>query len=264
MNPRMVDTCSGVTVACTVTGDGPALLLMHGGEAEHRMFDALVPHLADAFTVIAYDQRECGDTRSPPVAVGLDALAQDAQELLAALGHTRAHVFGSSFGGRIAQMLALCHPQSVNRLVLGSTWALPDRLDQLNPDGVAAIQALRAQLPDSAEQLAAYFLPQGFLAANPQHKGLFRQARPLSERSQRRAAALADHPALAPSAIAAPTLVLAGSIDRVVPAQATLDLASRIPAARSVLLEGVGHATVLQEPLRVAQEIRRFCLGAQP
>lgn len=261
MSSRRVDAAPGVSVACTVTGQGPALLLMHGAEADHRMFDALVPHLSDAFTVIAYDQRECGGTEAPADPVGLAALADDAQGLLAALGHVRAHVFGSSFGGRVAQMLAHRHPGAVDSLVLGSTWALPDRLDTANPL-IADIQALRAQLPESAEALAGYFLPQLFLQDHPEHRGLFRGAAPQTDRGRRRAMAVADVPDVAPECIAARCLVLAGGADRVVPAALTLALAARLPSARAVLMDGVGHATVIQDPARVAREIREFCLGA--
>src|SRR5687768_13507062 len=150
-------------VNCTVSGRGAPLLLLHGAEGDHRMFDPLVAELARNFTVIAYDQRDCGETVNPPVAATLDDLARDAHDLLFALGHKRAHVYGSSFGGRVAQVLAHRHTQMVDHLVLGGTWALPDSLAALNPQVIAEIQVLRAQLPESAEALAAYFLPQDFL-----------------------------------------------------------------------------------------------------
>jgi pimeloyl-ACP methyl ester carboxylesterase len=250
-------------VGCTVSGRGAPLLLLHGAEGDHRMFDALAAALAPHFTVIAYDQRDCGETVNPPVAATLDDLARDARDLLLALGHKRAHVFGSSFGGRVAQSLAHRHPEVVDRLVLGSTWALPESLAALNPQAIAEIQALRAQLPESAEALAAYFLPRDFLDAQPQYKAIFRQARPQSERGLRRAQVVAEQPKLEPSALRVPTLLLAGAIDRVVPPGVTMQLAHAIPRAQSVLLEGVGHAAAAQAPLQVAHEILRFCERAE-
>lgn len=85
-----------VRIAFDRAGQGPALLLMHGAEASRQMFGALVPHLAKQFTVIAYDQRDCGDTEAPERAATLADLANDAQQLVKALGLKRAHVFGSS------------------------------------------------------------------------------------------------------------------------------------------------------------------------
>jgi 3-oxoadipate enol-lactonase len=245
-------------VRCSVSGDGPPLLLIHGAEGSHRMFDDIVPHLAPHFTVIAYDQRDCGETTNPDASSTLDDLACDALGLLQALGHQRAHVFGHSFGGRVAQCLALRHPEAVERLVLGSTWPLPHALGALNPVGVAQIQALRDRLPDSADELVAYFLPSEFLDANPRFRQIFRHASPRSARSQRRVQTVADAPALDPRQLAMPTLLLAGSLDRVVPPDAMLGMAALIPHALAVRLDGVGHAGIAQAPEAVAAHIRRF------
>jgi pimeloyl-ACP methyl ester carboxylesterase len=255
---RLLDV-GALRVSCTVTGSGAPVLLIHGAEGDHRMFDALAAALAPHFTVIAYDQRDCGDTVNPLLPATLDDLARDARELLHALGHERAHVYGSSFGGRVAQVLAHRHPETVDHLVLGSTWALPDSLAALNPQAIAGIGALRARLPDSAEALAAYFLPQEFLDAQPQYKAIFRQARPQSERGLRRAQVVAEQPALNPAALRVPTLLLAGAIDRVVPPAVTMAMAQTIAGAQTVLLPGVGHAAAVQAPHEVAQAILHFC-----
>jgi pimeloyl-ACP methyl ester carboxylesterase len=257
--PELHDIGGGVKVACTVTGNGPPLVLMHGAEGNHRMFDALVPHLAAHFTTIAYDQRDCGETENPVAEATLADLADDARALLHALGHAKAHVYGTSFGGRVAQMLAHRHADAVDRLVLGSTWPLPRALEALNPEGLAQIQALRAKLPDSAEALAELFLPKAFLDTRPELKQIFRNAQPQSERSLRRFHTVNDHPPVEPSSIGVPTLVLFGELDRVVPPQVTQALAAALPHAEQMLLRGVGHAGALQVPEAIAAQIRRFC-----
>jgi pimeloyl-ACP methyl ester carboxylesterase len=251
-------------LACSVTGTGPALLLMHGAEGDHRMFSALVPHLAPHFTVIAYDQRDCGETLNPEAPATLADLADDAAGLLEALAHRQAVVYGSSFGGRVAQALAHRHPHAVRALVLGSTWALPESLAELNGDTLRAIHALRASLPETAGQLAEYFLPADFLDANPTLKDIFRDVRPQSARSVRRQQAVGEQPALAPQDLRVPTLVISGEADRVVPPAATMALARAIPGAHAVLLPGVGHAAALQVPGQIAAHIRDFCANAIP
>ena len=244
------------------SGAGPLLLLMHGAEGSHRMFDAITPQLARDFTVLAYDQRDCGDTQGPDAAATVQQLADDAKALLEALGHERAHVYGTSFGGRVAQALAIRHPRCVQRLVLGSTWPLPERLEALNAEGVARIGVLRSGLPETAEALAELFFTPAFLEAQPQWKSFLRSAQPASARSQRRFAAVADCPQLPPQCIQAPTLLLAGALDRVVPPAVTLGMAQAIPNCEAVRLPGVGHAASIQAPETIAAHIRRFCLAS--
>ncbi len=86
------------------------------------MFDALIDRLGANFTVFAYDQRDCGHTENPPVSYTLADLGDDAAGFIAALGLPRAHIYGSSLGGLVAQSLAARHPDRVDRLVLGNTW----------------------------------------------------------------------------------------------------------------------------------------------
>ena len=246
-----------VCIACERAGAGPLLLLMHGAEASRQMFGALVPLLSPHFTVVAYDQRDCGETEAPERAATLADLADDAQRLIEALGFARAHVFGSSFGGRVAQALALRHPRAVDRLVLGSTWPLPLGYDTLCPDA-PRLAALRQGLPATAEELATWFFPEAFLTQRPELRRLFATARTESARSARRAATVQTTIAQSAADIGAPTLVLTAELDRVVPPAVTLDMADRIRGARSALLPGVGHATALQAPALLAQHIERF------
>lgn len=239
-------------IAWQSVGRGPALLLMHGAEASRHMFSAIEPLLAPHFTVISYDQRDCGETQGPDRASSLGELADDAKALIQALGFERAHVFGSSFGGRVAQALVARHPSVVDRLVLGSTWPLPKALAELNPEGVARIGELRSGLPESAEALASWFFPEAFLQQRPELRRFFAAVQPASERSLRRGAAVTSSVDIDFATIAAPTLLMTGDEDRLVPSALTLSMAPLIAGSRSVTLHGVGHATALQAPDAVA------------
>ena len=244
-------------VAFERTGQGPALLLMHGAEASRQMFAALVPQLAKHFSVISYDQRDCGETEGPERAATLADLANDAHQLMRALGFKRAHVFGSSFGGRVAQALALMHPRLIDRLVLASTWPLPRPYEELCPDA-RRLAELRQGLPATAEELAGWFFPEEFLRQRPELRRVFANARPASARSARRAATVATTLDNGVADIVAPTLVLAGELDRVVPPTVTLAMAGRIRGAEAVLLPAIGHVTAMQAPEVLAQHIVRF------
>jgi 3-oxoadipate enol-lactonase len=252
-------------IAYDSEGSGPPLLLMHGAEASRQMFAALVPHLAKHFTVIAYDQRDCGETEAPERAATLEDLANDAQQLVKALGLRRAHVFGSSYGGRVAQALALLHPLSVDRLVLASTWPLPRPYEELCP-GAQRLAELQRGLPDTAEELAGRFFPEAFLQQRPELRRIFANARPTSARSARRAATVQTTLERGVADIVAPTLVIAGELDGVVPASVTLAMAGRIRGAEAVLLPAIGHVIAMQAPELLAHHIDRFLRpeGAKP
>ena len=159
----------------------------------------------------------------------------------------------------MAQALALRHPHSIDRLVLGSTWPLPQAYETLCPEA-PRLAALRQGLPASAEELATWFFPEAFLAQRPELRRLFATVRPESARSARRGATVQTTLERGAADIAAPTLVLAGELDRVVPSGVTLAMARQIRGADAALLPGVGHATALQAPALLAQHIVRFLL----
>src|SRR5947208_9121971 len=103
-------------------GNGPPLLLISGFTAQasgwHGPFIQL---LRPRFQVIRYSHRGTGTSDRLTGEVSLRELADDAAGILSALGIDKAHVFGVSMGGMIAQELVLHHPQRVERLVLGCT-----------------------------------------------------------------------------------------------------------------------------------------------
>lgn len=249
---------NGTTVAFVQSGEGPPLVLLHGAEADHSMFDAFAGHLAPRFTVIAYDQRDSGGTRNPPSPYGFDDLADDAAALIAALGYRRAHVFGTSFGGAIAQVLAARHPERVDHLILSSTFRVGAPLPSINPDGFPRFLELRSRLPDTLSEFAQYFFPREHIAAHPEVLRIFTGNTRDAEQRQRRAAIPARPVKVELSAITAPTLVLAGAEDRLIPPAHTLSLAREISGARTATIAGVGHVATIQDPAAVAAEVRRF------
>ncbi len=255
---------NGTSIAFERSGKGPPLLLLHGAEADHSMFDAFAPLLAPHFTVIAYDQRDSGATRNPPSAYGLEELADDAAALIAALGFERAHVFGTSLGGVIAQVLAARHPARIDRLVLSSAFRAGAALMSINPDGFPNFVALRSRLPESVAEFAEYFFPRAYIAAHPEVLAIFTGNTRDAEQRQRRGAVLARPVQVDLGAIPVPTLVLAGGEDRLIPPAHTLSLASEIAGGRTATIEGVGHVGSIQDPAAVAAEVKAFLQGELP
>ncbi|MCC8936227.1 alpha/beta fold hydrolase [Bradyrhizobium sp. Arg68] len=249
---------NGISIGFRRSGEGPPLFLLHGAEADHSMFDAFGAALARYFTVIAYDQRDSGATLNPPEPYGLGELADDLAALIAALGYGRAHVFGTSFGGVIAQVAAVRHPARIDRLVLASTFRVGVSVASINPEGFPRFAELRARLPESLPAFAEYFFAPGYIAAHPEALRLFTDNKRDARQRERRGAVLGQPIAISLEAIKAPTLVLAGSEDRLIPPVHTMSLAQEIPGARSAVIEGVGHVGTIQDPAAVAARVREF------
>ncbi|WP_189763135.1 alpha/beta fold hydrolase [Streptomyces xanthochromogenes] len=103
-----------------VGGDGPPVVLIHAGVADHRMWDAVVPALAEQHTVIRYDLRGFGESAPP---TGPFSESDDLRRLLDHLGHDRVRLVGASWGGRVAVDFTLAHPARVHSLaILAAPW----------------------------------------------------------------------------------------------------------------------------------------------
>jgi pimeloyl-ACP methyl ester carboxylesterase len=248
---------NGTQIAFRRSGNGAPLMLLHGAEADHSMFDAFAPLLADDFTVIAYDQRDSGSTKNPSASYGFEELADDAAALIAALGYKRAHVFGTSFGGVIAQTLASRHPDHIDRLVLSSTFRAGAALPSINPD-FPRFAELRSRLPASAREFAEYFFTRDYLAAHPDASAIFTGNKRTDEQKARRGAVIPRPISVDLGKITAPTLVLAGAEDRLIPPAHTLSLAREIANAKTVTISGVGHVATRQNPAAVAAAVKAF------
>src|SRR6185295_1310735 len=110
------------TIHYTPQGQGEPLLLIMGYRGSSFMWgEELLTLLARHLQVISFDNRGTGLSDKPETLYTIPMMADDAAGLLRHLGVQRAHVFGVSMGGMIAQELALRHPQMVQRLILGCT-----------------------------------------------------------------------------------------------------------------------------------------------
>lgn len=230
-------------------GSGPAVVLLHAGVADRRMWDAVTPALAHAFRVIRPDLRGFGQTPMPPEKY---ADADDVDALLDSLGVTDAAVVGSSFGGRVAMELATLHPARVSSLVLlCAAYRGLDPTESVREFGAEEDRLLEAGDVDGATELNV----RTFLG--PEADGAARALLTLMQRHAFDVQLAADEAdpgpeprrvEIDPAEIAVPTVVVSGAHD-LDHFRAVADLlAERIPGADRVELEWAGHLPALERP----------------
>jgi 3-oxoadipate enol-lactonase len=250
---------NGVTTAYEVSGNGPLLVLIHGAEADRKSFATVLPALAQHFTCVTYDQRDTGDTRNPAEDYTAADLADDAAALIASLG-TKAHVWGNSYGGMVAQELALRHPDRVDALILGVTFQR-GATALAHPELFKALRERQSTDPHArCELLSLFFSPQAAEQRPELIQGAlkaFTQRSPEMQARRSRVTQQFDSEGRL-KAIQARPLVLGAMCDRVIDPSASLRIAQEIPNATLTLLGGVGHALTFEAPERVARTISDF------
>lgn len=240
-----------------LAGAGRKLLFINGTGADLRFRpNAFDGPLGKNFQVLGYDQRGLGRTDKPDRPYTMREYADDAAALMEALGWERAHVMGVSFGGMVAQHVALLHPQKVERLVLACTSAggaggASFPLHELA--GMDAEARARFMIPLSdtrhdaawqashAEAYAAMIAQQAASAAI----GAEDPAKAMGARRQLEARLDHDTFARLPE-IRCPTLLCAGRYDGVAPLSNMQAMQKQIPNARLEVFEG-GHLFLIQD-----------------
>jgi len=249
-------------------GAGQPLLLIMGVAGHQLMWgESFLAGLAKNFDVVTYDHRGIGSSGRVDSEFTITDLADDAAALLDHLGFGWVDVMGISMGGTVAQELALRHPERVHRLVLGCTWAGPDRDgNHVWGEGVGKIaQAAGGGDPTAAARLMfaanvspSYAAQPGRFAEFVEIAGAVKVPGPVVLMQMQAAAAFDSVRRLA--GLAAPTLVLHGTADGVIRHGAGERLAGLVPDAKFESFEDVGHLFFWEEPERAADLVASHLL----
>lgn len=237
---------SDADISYAVTGSGTPVLLIMGLAADSAMWVMQVPALvAEGYEVITFDNRGAGRSSTPPGPYSMEQMAGDALAVLDATGADRAHVVGVSMGGAIAQHLALKAPERVRSLVLVSTWAnknpYTERMERLGRtllDKVGREELIRASM-------LFLFTPKLFIENHALVEQIEQMALAMqgsADTFMSQTAAVTQHETLDRCAeISAPTLVLVGRRDILVPPELSERIAGAIPGSVLKMIDG-GHA----------------------
>lgn len=239
----------------------PVLLVMghaFGANMWHRTATAL----ACTHRVLTYENWGLGESETPAGPATIERMAADAVAVMDAAGIDAVHVFGVSMGGLVAQELALSAPDRVGALVLGCTGcpndhnaprrAAPGLLYRL-PRRLVYRLSRRALYGPAIDRATVLADQRRLLATPTDPAGLVAQSRAIARyRSFDRV-----------PAVQAPTMVLHGDADRIVPLERGRELADRIPGARLEVLPGAGHNFPSEMPDAVHRLLLDF-IGEHP
>ena len=257
-------------------GRGDPLLLIMGLAADARAWMFQLPAFAERYRTISFDNRGVGRSAKPAGPYTIHQMADDAVGLLDALGITRAHVIGVSMGGMIAQELVLRHPGRVRGLVLACTYPEPDadierqREFSVGQLGGSVTGTGEIQIDLSALDPFAFFqhmLPRVFNQAFidtelPKLMALFSGTLEYGfslEAILGQVAAVMGHRATDRlHQITAPTLVITGDADLLIPPGNSDVLARHIPGARLVKVPGGSHGFNFETPDVFNREVLAF------
>ena len=256
-----VELANGVRMPYIEQGDPQArtVLLVHAVGDSGRAFEALLAHLPDSIHAVAPTLRGHGDASRPESGYRSADFAGDLAELMDALRIEAAVVVGASSGGQVALRLALDHPGRILGLVLlGSPLRLSDK-----PGVREAWDSTLSLLEDPIDPgFVRDFIESTVVRPVPEAvvETLVRESLkvPAFVWKATIAALLEDDLSPQIGGVAAPTLVLWGDQDAILPRSEQEALATGIRGARLLVYEGGGHAFYWEDAARVVADLVAF------
>src|SRR5690349_9982742 len=280
-----VSTCSmslhGHRVSYRCGGDGPLLVLIHGITSSSASWEAVLPELAEHFTVVAPDLLGHGQSDKPAGDYSLGSHACLVRDLMLALGHEHATVVGHSLGGSVAMQVAYQFPDLVGRLVLVASGGLGREvslfLRAVTLPGAELVLPLIASRPVlDAGAVVSRALGRIGLRAGSDLAEIARGIASLNELGARRAFVHTARSVIDTGgqrvdardrlylAAAVPSLLVWGAGDPIIPAAHGRRAHELMPGSTLEVFEGAGHFPHLDDPQAFTRLLRSFVGSTEP
>ena len=252
---------NGTRIYWNEAGSGRPLLLIMGLGYSHEMWHRVTPVVSKHFRTILFDNRGVGHSDIPDGPYSIVGMAADAAAVLDAAGIERADIFGISMGGMIAQEFALQYPDRVGKLILGCTACGGPKAVRAEPEvnavlmnraNMAMEEAIQAGVPFIYDPNTSRDLIEEDLAIR---RRTFPESRAYTAQLQG-ILAWTSYERL--HNIHAPTLVIHGVTDRLVPPGNGKLISETIPNAKFVLIDKASHIFTTDQAERALQEVLAF------
>ena len=252
--------------------NGYPLVLIHGSNASLHTWEPWVAELGDTYRVISLDLPAHGLTGALPGSAydsyNIDAMASFVDAVVSRLGVTKFAIAGNSMGGRVSWVYTLAHPDKVSHLVLLDASGIPrpegfeppfifkligtpvigDLLTQITPRDLVA-DGIKSSFTDDTlvtdDMIDRYW--ELTLMEGSREAHAIRYQAPWDDTRYERL-----------GEIAAPTLILWGEDDELVPVSAAYEFEKRIPNAELIVYKGVGHIPMEEVAEQSAADVRGF------
>lgn len=259
---------NGINISYGVYGHGEPLVLIMGFAGPKLGWIFQNCFFKKHYQVITFDNRGVWRTDKPDGPYSIKMMADDTVGLMDHLGIKKAHILGVSMGGMIAQELAINYPERVQKLVLGCTYASQDEVRGLTPEYYKGIGFDDGCSNDELKKIAMGRLLATVFSLSFNNR-LYRTLVTLLAKMYvillstkgvcAQYEALLYHNALDRlHEIQAPTLVIAGTQDRIVRPSSSETIADRIPNAKLIKVKDGSHSFFIERKGRFNGEVLAF------
>jgi pimeloyl-ACP methyl ester carboxylesterase len=247
-----------------IHGEGEPLVMIMGLRRNVEWWFRQVPALSNHFRVIIFDNRGAGRSDKPAMEYSIRLFADDTAGLIDALDLRRANILGYSMGGYIAQELALNYPEKVKNLYLASTGCGGERAVTMAPDRLEKFQANAGLNPEDIlrKDMNIYFSDE-FAAVNSDIVEEFieislRHHQPIEAFERQFDACLRHDTVSRLNRITAPTLIVTGDDDPLVPPENSHILKELIPHAELFVFPDCRHCVIVEKADQFNQKVIDF------
>lgn len=249
-----IQTINNIPIYYEQHGHGENLILIGGMTSDHQVWKSAVRLLSSHFRVLIFDNRGAGQSGSPDYPYTIEMMAKDVIELMHFLHISRAHIVGHSMGGAIAQYIALAHPEKINKLILASTRAKISVIGDLVFSMREKLQARGISDDMLAEYIMPFLFSEMFLKNKMNIKGFaqWTAQNPFPQtaagfRNQFHATKTRDFTDQLHKIIA-PTLVIVGMHDILVPVEYAKHFSEQLKNSTFVALKECAHMPHVEQP----------------
>jgi pimeloyl-ACP methyl ester carboxylesterase len=252
-----------ITIAYKDFGEGEPLILINGfGSTMDTWNPPILSFLAAHYRVIIFDNRGTGYTSSSDTPFSIPLFANDTFGLMDALSITQANIAGFSMGASIAQEMVLTHPERVRKLILISGDCGSAEAFRMQPEIWTNLSDKSGTILEQANRMFTILFPREWLAEHPDPFSYCPEVYEITseESIARQGAAFLSWEGSynrLPD-IRAPTLILTGTDDVIIPAQNSIILGERIRGAWIIQFRNGGHGLMYQYPDQFSRVVLMF------